>query len=110
MSKALDYLVISQEELDRRYREWIGNLILDESRCSYDQWKDRFYITFWAYDNYENDYVRDDNGNVKVITTLKEDYKSFKKRGIYGVLQTYEVSEKWKAANDLAKSVCQMPD
>ena len=89
MSKALDYLKVSNEQLDRRYREWIGNLILEESRCSYDQWKDRYYITFKAYDNLENDYVRDDDGNIKFITTLREDYKSFEKRGPF--LHTQEV-------------------
>ena len=104
MSKALDDLRVSKEELDRRYREWIGNLILEESRCSYDQWKDRFYARFLVYDNFKSDYVRDDDGDIEVITTLKEDYKSFKNRGIYGVLATYEVS------NDLAKSACQMPN
>jgi hypothetical protein len=42
MSRALDYLVISQEELDLRYGDWLGDLD-GEAWYSYDQWKEMFY-------------------------------------------------------------------
>ena len=83
MSKALDYLVTSQEELDLRYNDWLDNLNNDEARYSYQQWKEMFYRTYRVYDNLKRDYIRDDSGNIKVVTTLKKDYKSFNRNPFF---------------------------
>ena len=83
MSKALDYLVISQEELDLRYNAWLDTR--DDNRVFYGyyQWKNKFYCTYKVYDNLKRDYIRDDSGNIKVITTLKKDYKSFNRNPFF---------------------------
>ena len=82
MNKALDYLVISQEELDLRYGDWLGDLD-GEAWYSYDQFLEMFYCTYRVYDNLKRDYIRDDSGNIKVITTLKRDYKSFNRNPFF---------------------------
>jgi hypothetical protein len=89
MSKALDYLVISQEELDLRYNDWLDtrnrNPFLIDNRVFYGyyQWKNKFYCTYKVWDNLKSDYIRDDSGNIKVITTLKKDYKSFNRNPFF---------------------------
>ena len=82
MSGALDYLVISEEELELRYCDWLGDLD-GEAWYSYDQWKEMFYRTYRVYDNLKRDYIRDDSGNIKIITTLKRDYKSFNRNPFF---------------------------
>ena len=77
MSKALDYLVISQEELDLRYNAWLDTRDDNRAFYGYYQWENKFYCTYKVWDNLKRDYIRDDSGNIKVITTLKKDYKSF---------------------------------